>query len=195
MQNDISGTRILPFYVLCEESESMSTNGGIDAMNSFLPELHGTFASDPLLSQLSIGVLAFSDVVEELMPLSNLRDVRAITGLKARNLANFGEAFRQLRTIITRDVEYLRTRGATVYRPVVLFITDGDSTDEWESDHHLLTDINVNPFAPRIIAFGAAEAQPETIMKIGTAGYAIANLEFDPAGYVKELLYRILNAV
>ncbi len=25
-------------------------------------------------------------------------------------------------------------------------------------------------------------------MKIGTAGYAIANLEFDPAGYVKELV-------
>ena len=57
MQNEISGTRILPFYVLCEESESMSTNGGIDAMNSFLPELHGTFASDPTLSQISIGVL------------------------------------------------------------------------------------------------------------------------------------------
>lgn len=188
MQNDISGTRILPFYVLCEESESMSTNGGIDAMNSFLPELHGTFASDPTLSQISIGVLAFSDVVEELMPLSNLCDIRALTGLKARNLANFGEAFRQLRTIITRDVEYLRTRGATVYRPIVLFITDGDSTDEWESDHHLLTDRKINPFAPHIIAFGAAEAQPETIMKIGTAGNVTANLEFDLAGYVKELV-------
>jgi len=64
MQNEISGTRILPFYVLCEESESMSTNGGIDAMNSFMPELHGMFASDPLLSgRISIGVLAFSDAV------------------------------------------------------------------------------------------------------------------------------------
>ena len=189
MQNEISGTRILPFYVLCEESESMSTNGGIDAMNSFMPELHGMFASDPLLSgHISIGILAFSDAVEELLPLSNLCDVEAIAGLKAKNLANFGEAFRQLRTIITRDVEYLRTHGATVYRAVVLFITDGDSTDEWESDHHLLTDIKVNPFAPRIIAFGAAEAQPETIMKIGTAGYVIANLGLDLAGFVKELI-------
>jgi len=167
----------------------MSTNGGIDAMNSFLLELHDMVASDPLLSgHISFGVLAFSDAVEELMPLSNLCDVEAIVGLKARNLANFGEAFRQLRTIITRDVEYLRTRGATVYRPIVLFITDGDSTDEWESDHHLLTDRKINPFAPHIIAFGAAEAQPETIMKIGTAGNVTANLEFGLAGYVKELV-------
>jgi len=52
----------------------------------------------------------------------------------------------------------------------------------------LLTDIKVNPFAPRIIAFGAAEAQPETIMKIGTAGYVIANLGLDLAGFVKELI-------
>ena len=40
MSAETSGNAVLPFYILCDESGSMDANGGIDAINSGLPELH-----------------------------------------------------------------------------------------------------------------------------------------------------------
>ncbi len=34
------GERVLPFYIVCDESASMAYNGGINAINKALPELH-----------------------------------------------------------------------------------------------------------------------------------------------------------
>ena len=69
MSTETSGNAVLPFYILCDESGSMDANGGIDAINSGLPELHAAIAGDPLVSdKCRIGLLTFSDIAEELLP-------------------------------------------------------------------------------------------------------------------------------
>jgi uncharacterized protein YegL len=193
---ETAGNAVLPFYILCDESGSMDANGGIDAVNRGLPELHATIAGDPLVSdKCRIGLITFSDIAEELLPLSNLSDVQAMPGCAAKGMTNYGEAFNLLRVVISRDISNMKSQGIQVYRPAVFFITDGEPTDDWEANHRALTDKNVNPQAPHIIAFGVAGANPAVIGKIGTKAAFIANQGVDPGNALKEILKSLTNTI
>jgi len=161
------GRRIVPVYLLLDESGSMDTNGGIDASNSCLPELHRRIARDPLVAdKCRIGLITFSDIAEELLPLSNLMDVVAIPGCTAKGMSNYGEAFNLLRDVIDRDITNLKSQGMQVYRPAVFFITDGEPTDDWEAAHLALMD-KTNPWSPHIFSYGYTGANQNIIEKIG----------------------------
>ena len=193
---ETAGNAVLPFYILCDESGSMDANGGIDAVNKGLPELHAAIAGDPLVSdKCRIGLITFSDIAEELLPLSNLSDVQAMPGCAAKGMTNYGEAFNLLRVVISRDIANMKSQGIQVYRPAVFFITDGEPTDDWEANHRALTDKNVNPQAPHIIAFGEAGANPAVIGKIGTKAAFIANQGVDPGNALKEILKSLTNTI
>lgn len=193
---ETAGNAVLPFYILCDESGSMDANGGINAVNNGLPELHAAIAGDPLVSdKCRIGLITFSDIAEELLPLSNLSDVQAMPGCTAKGLTNYGEAFNLLRVVISRDIANMKSQGIQVYRPAVFFITDGEPTDDWEANHRALTDKNVNPQAPHIIAFGVAGANPAVIGKIGTKAAFIANQGVDPGNALKEILKSLTNTI
>ena len=193
---ETAGNAVLPFYILCDESGSMDANGGIDAVNRGLPELHATIAGDPLVSdKCRIGLITFSDIAEELLPLSNLSDVQAMPGCAAKGMTNYGEAFNLLRVVISRDISNMKSQGIQVYRPAVFFITDGEPTDDWEANHRALTDKNVNPQAPHIIAFGVAGANPAVIGKIGTKAAFIANQGVEPGNALKEILKSLTNTI
>ena len=194
--HETAGNAVLPFYILCDESGSMDANGGIDAVNKGLPELHAAIAGDPLVSdKCRIGLITFSDIAEELLPLSNLSDVQAMPGCAAKGMTNYGEAFNLLRVVISRDIANMKSQGIQVYRPAVFFITDGEPTDDWEANHRALTDKNVNPQAPHIIAFGVAGANPAVIGKIGTKAAFIANQGVDPGNALKEILKSLTNTI
>lgn len=196
MYDERTGNAILPFYILCDESGSMDANGGINAVNSGMQELHAAIAGDPLVSdKCRIGLITFSDIAEELLPLSNLSDVQAMPGCTAKGLTNYGEAFNLLRVVISRDIANMKSQGMQVYRPAVFFITDGEPTDDWEANHRALTDKNVNPQAPHIIAFGIAGANPDVIGKIGTKASYIADPGVDPGIALKEILRSLTNTI
>ena len=145
--SESAGNAVLPFYILCDESGSMDANGGIDAVNRGLPELHATIAGDPLVAdKCRIGLITFSDIAEELLPLSNLSDVQAMPGCAAKGMTNYGEAFNLLRVVIARDITNLKSQGMQVYRPAVFFITDGEPTDDWEANYRALTDKTGNKY-------------------------------------------------
>ena len=192
------GYEVLPFYILCDESGSMDANGGIDAVNMSLPELHATIADDPLVSdKCRVGLITFSDTAEELLPLSKLSDVQSMPGLVAKGTTNYGEAFNLLRLVISRDVANMKSQGLQVYRPAVFFITDGMPSDEddWESKHRALTDKSVNPQAPNVIAFGVAGANPVVIGKIGTKAAFIAKPGVNPGAVLKEILKSLTKSI
>jgi len=164
------GGFVIPVYLLLDESASMDANGGIDASNRGLPELHWRIAGDPLVSdKYRIGLITFSDIAEELLPLSNLSDVRAMPVCTAKGMANYGEAFNLLRVVIARDITNLKSQGMDVGRPIVFFITDGEPTDDWEASYRALTDRTINKHAPNIIPFGYVGANKEVIEKISAS--------------------------
>jgi len=194
--SESAGNAVLPFYILCDESGSMDANGGIDAINEGLPDLHATIAGDPLVSdKCRIGLITFSDTAEELLPLSNLSDVQAMPGCAAKGMTNYGEAFNLLRVVISRDIANLKSQGMQVYRPAVFFISDGEPNDDWEANYRALTDKAGNKQAPNIIAFGVDGANASVIGKIGTIAAFIANPGTKPGNALKEILKSLTNTI
>ena len=137
-----SGEQVLPFYIVCDESASMSSNGGIDAINSALPELHEKIASNPLVNDKArIALIAFSDDAEVLLPLSAAADVEDMPGVMPKGATSYGSAFRLLKTQIATDIATFNADGFKVLRPAVFFISDGGPTDsDWQTHHVDLVD-------------------------------------------------------
>lgn len=192
-----TGEQILPFYILCDESASMAYNGGIDAINEGLPELHAAIAADPLVSDKSrICLISFSDDAEVLVPLARAADIDAMPGMAERGATCYGEAFRMLKAQIPQDIANLRADGYQVFRPAVFFISDGEPTDsDWRGSYQELTDRASNPHAPNIIAFGVDAADPATIAEVGTTAAFLAQQGINPGNALKEIMRSLTNSI
>jgi uncharacterized protein YegL len=192
-----TGEHVLPFYIVCDESGSMGPNGGVDAINAGLPDLHATIASDPLVSdKCRIGIITFSDTGEELMTLTRATDIAAMPGVQAKGVTNYGAVFSLLRQVIAKDVANLKSQGFVPYRPAVFFITDGEPTDPgWENAHRDLVDKNLNPQAPNVIAFGVMGSDASVIGRVGTVGAFVQEQYGNPATTLKEILRSLTNSI
>ena len=194
-----TGEQILPFYIVCDESASMAYNGGIDAINEGLPDLHSAIAADPLVSDKSrIGLIAFSDDAEVVVPLARASDIEQMPGMMEKGATNYGAAFECLQTTIAQDVSLLRNDGYQVFRPAVFFITDGEPTDTgWEAAHAALTDKSSNSNAPNIIAFGVDGSEPSTIGRVATIKGAafIADRGINPGAALKEIMRSLTQSI
>ena len=192
-----TGEQILPFYILCDESASMAYNGGIDAINQGLPELHAAIAADPLVSDKSrICLISFSDDAEVLVPLSRAADIDQMPGMAERGSTCYGEAFRMLKALIPQDIANLRADGYQVFRPAVFFISDGEPTDsDWRDSYGDLIDRASNPHAPNIIAFGVDTADAATIAEVGTTAAFLAQTGIDPGNALKEIMRSLTNSI
>lgn len=179
------GQEVLLFYIVCDESGSMGPNGGIQAINVALPELHATLAADPLVVDKSrLSIIAFSDTAEVILPLARVTDVADMPGVAEQGMTNYGLAFALLRQTIEYDIKTMKSQGYRVYRPCVFFMSDGEPTDQWEGEYQAL--IN-HSYRPHIVAFGVDGADPGILAKIATlrcyvgkdkasAGLALANV-------------------
>jgi|694.fasta_scaffold37575_7 uncharacterized protein YegL len=196
--SDLRGSQVLPFYIVCDESDLMEPIGGIAAMNQALPDIHAEIASDPLVSNICrIGLITFAETADELMQLTNLSDVVAMPGLQARGPCKYGPVFTLLREIIHRDVEDLKFYGAEVFRPAVFFLTAGEPTDDldWEDSYRSLMDKATFRQYPNIIAFGVHGASASTIGKIGTVGAFIGGNGVAPADSLSEIMRSLTRSV
>ncbi len=192
-----TGEQILPFYILCDESASMAYNGGIDAINEGLPELHAAIAADPLVSDKTrICLISFSDDAEVLVPLARAADIDQMPGMQERGATCYGEAFRMLKALIPQDIANLKADGYQVFRPAVFFISDGEPTDsDWRGSYGELIDRASNPHAPNIIAFGIDTADATTIAEVGTTAAFLAQTGIDPGNALKEIMRSLTNSI
>ncbi|MEU1705112.1 VWA domain-containing protein [Streptomyces sp. NPDC005706] len=156
--------QILPFYMVCDESGSMA-GGGVDAINTALPELHQEISTNPSVADKTrFALIGFSTQASVLQPLADLSELTQLPSLSAGGVTSFGSAFRLLKSTIEKDVANLKAEGHDVYRPVVFFLSDGIPTDEgWQTD---LKELNSFRYAPKIIAFGISDADTATITEV-----------------------------
>lgn len=160
--------QILPFYVVCDQSYSMSDH--LDALNDGLAQLHVAVGTDPVVADRTrLCLIGFSAEAVVLQPLCRPSDVVGLTDLTTQAATSFGEAFTLLRDTIENDVDELKARGDQVYRPAVFFLSDGFPTDHatWQAAYERLVDPDW-PARPNIIAFGIGDADARTIERIGT---------------------------
>jgi len=189
-----TGEAVVPFYIVCDESGSMASNGGIEAINSGLPELHATIAADPLVSdKCRIGLISFSETADVLLPIARLSDVAQMPGVASQTTTSYGSAFSLLKRVIADDISKLKAQGYKVYRPAVFFISDGAPTDDWQGAYQQLM-VN-NPQAPNVIAFGVGDADADVMAKVGTVACYLASPNVNPGAALKEIMRSLTNTI
>lgn len=189
------GQQILPFYLVCDESGSMSGDP-IKAINEALPELHQEIGLNPVVAdKTQFAIIGFSGDADVLLPLSDLSQVTQLPLLEAKSSTNFAAAFRCVKEQIELDVVRLKAAGNTVYRPVVFFLTDGHSTVDFRNEWEALVDKGF-AYRPNIVAFGiGGGADPDKVSAIANFRAFVADGSMSPAQALQEFAVALTKSI
>lgn len=196
MESRANGQQVLPFYLVCDESGSMS-GAPINAINQALPELHNEIGSNPVVAdKTQFAIIGFSDDAQVLLPLSDLSQVAQLPVLQTYGMTSYASAFRLLKTTIDADVARLKAAGNRVYRPVVFFLTDGfpNHGEQWEQAYDALVDKS-NPIRPHIVAFGIGSANDSVITAVATFRAFVSNGTMSPAQALQEFATALTKSI
>jgi uncharacterized protein YegL len=189
--------QILPFYMVCDESGSMS-GPGVDAINDALPDLHQEISTNPTVADKTrFALIGFSTTASVLQPLTDLSELTQLPSLSAGGVTCFGAAFSLLRKTIEQDVTALKAEGHEVYRPVVFFLSDGVPTDlGWQHELAELRDPAKFRYAPKIIAFGITAADAATITEVANfKAFLQEDSSITPADALREFASSLTRSI
>ncbi|MFM0327318.1 vWA domain-containing protein [Caballeronia glebae] len=126
----IAQARPLPVIVLADVSGSMAEDGKIEALNQALKEMIAAFAGESRLrAQIQVGLITFGGANARVnLPLVAAQDIATVDTLQAAGATPMGAAFEEARRLI-EDRDRVPSRA---YRPVLVLVSDGQPTDDWE---------------------------------------------------------------
>ncbi len=166
MSGDVRG-QLWPVYVVADVSGSMSPH--IDDLNAGLGSIHRALLAQPMTAaKIRFTVIGFNNDAVVHTHLVDLRNEGGLTSLASDGGTNYGVVFDKLQQLIPEDVAMLKSQRYAVFRPVVFFLSDGESFDEWQAAHQRLTDRATTRAAPNIIACGIGEARAAVIRQVAT---------------------------
>jgi uncharacterized protein YegL len=179
------GHRILPFYVVCDVTDSSDKHGS-SAESSLgraqklirdLAEAFRDLSYDPVESEIArICIVTYCDDAEVLVPLSG-PDIVIPQLISRTGNRCYGPAFRLLKDLIKRDMSNLKAEGQEVLPGRIFFISGGAPKDHWKSDYHKLVDCGVE-----IFTWGTGDAKGARLEKIaGEPGRELSNSTLTPA--------------
>jgi uncharacterized protein YegL len=196
------------FYVVCDVSGSMHAerpDGSItpwqviyDGLGDILFEIH----ESPTARDIAhMSILAFGDRVEEVLPLTSLRDDVYIPSLPKGGWTNYAAVFDWLAQAVPRDYDRLSAQFR-VKRPAVYFITDGQPVVEgvaqpdelWKAPLKALHDHSSKPI---VTALGLGEAVERTLCDVRSSpGQAwVASPEAVPGQLLGAIIDQIIKSV
>lgn len=127
-----SRPRAWAFYIVCDVSNSMWREDGASGrltpyqtISDSLPQLVRDLNDDEQARDIAhISVVSFSDGIQEIVPLTRLRDVKALAILGKGTFTDYQKIFSYLAHKIALDSGTLREKY-DIYTPTVFFLTDG----------------------------------------------------------------------
>ncbi len=186
--------QILPFYLVCDESGSMSGDP-LDAINDSLPKIHTEIGSNPVVAdKTKFALIGFSDYAELVLPLSDLSVITSIPALTVKGGTNYSSAFDLLYDTIAEDVKQLKANGDQVYRPAVFFLSDGQPGDNWEGSYKRLIDPSWT-YHPNILAFGFGDVDATTLQHVATVRAFIADGSMGPDEALREFAQSLIQSI
>jgi uncharacterized protein YegL len=156
----VSAPRPFPVIVLADTSGSMAENGKIDALNASLKSMVETFAKESRLrAEIQVGLIIFGGKAQMQLPLVAAHSVTGLTELLAEGATPMGAAFDLARQLL-EDKHSIPSRS---YRPVLILLSDGQPTDEWEAPFKALCESERAQKATRIAMAIGADADEDML--------------------------------
>ena len=125
-------SRRLPVYVLLDCSESM-IGPGIEGVRLSVEAMLKELRRNPhALETVWLSFITFDSEARQLAPLTGLDEIQPPT-LQVRPGTALGAALRLVAQSMCTEVKRATRTEKGDYRPLIFLITDGQSTDEWES--------------------------------------------------------------
>lgn len=126
----VATPRPLPVIILADTSGSMAENGKIESLNDSLKDMIATFAKESRLrAEIQIGMITFGGKAEIHLPLVPADNVTGLNQLNADGGTPMGAAL-SLAQQLLEDKELIPSRA---YRPILILLSDGQPTDDWEA--------------------------------------------------------------
>ena len=127
-----SYSRRLPIYLLLDCSESMAGEA-IEEVGRGVGAMVEALKSDPLAIETAwLSVITFSSYSKQLHPLTEVLDFQP-PKLSVRTGTALGSALRLLTQCLQREVAKTSATTKGDYKPLVVILTDGEPTDDWET--------------------------------------------------------------
>jgi uncharacterized protein YegL len=204
MASDVLGVEetyaVFPFYLCLDVSASMAGEP-IESVNRQLPALRTAIGEDPAVAEvIRLAVVTFSDVARTVLDLSDLSLVEAIPVLASEGRTSYRAAFEHLRRSIEGDYHDSRAHGERWYRPAVVFISDGQPTDnpeEWRRAHAQLVDATWRR-RPNVLSFGFGAADADVLAEVAERKpnrAFIATEGAEPATVIPELITGLISSI
>ncbi|NKJ47198.1 tellurite resistance protein TerY [Burkholderia sp. SG-MS1] len=126
----VAEARPLPVIVLADVSGSMSEDGKIEALNQSLQDMIAAFAVESRMrAEIQVGLITFGGSRADVhLPLAPAHQISSMETLCAEGRTPMGAAFNEARLLI-EDRDLISSRA---YRPVLVLVSDGQPTDDWE---------------------------------------------------------------
>ena len=186
--------QVLPFYLVCDESSSMTGNP-IDEINKSLPNIHYEIGSNPVVADKTrFCLIGFSTSAQVLLPLADLSAISSMPTFQAGGSTSYGAAFDTLYDTITSDVATLKAEGNQVFRPAVFFLSDGQPTDTWADAYRRVADPHWT-LHPNILAFGFGSVDEQTLQQVATVKAFIANGTMGPEHALREFAQSLIRSI
>jgi uncharacterized protein YegL len=198
---NVEGQLIMPFYVICDVSGSMS--GDMQQLNSALIQLRTDIMSSPVVDDLTmLSVITFGTDAQTVVPLAAPSEI-ALPTLVSDGGTNYGAAFREYHRAFEADRARLKAEGKQVYRPCVFFLSDGAPGDRnyKETFRSLLAYDPVakqgNRAFPYMVTFGFRDASEEVMRELAYPDFGSTRGRWFVArsSNVGELLHSMTKAI
>lgn len=125
----VKAARPLPVIILADTSGSMSVDGKIEALNQSLRDMVKSFAAESRLrGEIHLGVITFGGSATAHLPLTPAHSIQDIQEFVAVGGTPMGAAM-EIACEIIEDRELIPTRA---YRPILVLVSDGHPTDDWQ---------------------------------------------------------------
>jgi len=125
----VQTARPLPIIVLADTSGSMSVDGKIEALNKGLKDMISSFAGESRLrAELQVSLITFGSQAEVNLPLTPAHQLQGFTPLTAAGATPLGGAL-ALASQMIEDKDSIPSRA---YKPVIVLVSDGHPTDDWQ---------------------------------------------------------------
>lgn len=175
LQNSlVQGQNVMPFYLILDQSGSMQQDLG--TLSQKVQELIVELRKDPIADDVALlSIISFGSSAQVTLPLTRLTLAPPIGQLSNLGGTSFSSAWKTYDQAVRSDYQQIKAKGASMHRPCVFFLTDGEPFDagkdvsgvmEFRRVFNQLQGQGAIPYWPYVVAFGFRDATQAVLEQI-----------------------------